>query len=95
MLYLKKRLNRVSSEERISHFREINVGDYVVHNQHGIGKYLGVKTMEIEWIRRDYLRIQYGGDDHLYVPTDQVGMLQKYIGAEGEIPRLHKMGSTV
>lgn len=91
----KKRLNRVSSEERISHFREINVGDYVVHNQHGIGKYLGVKTMEIEGIRRDYLRIQYGGDDQLYVPTDQVGMLQKYIGAEGEIPRLHKMGSTV
>ncbi len=90
----KKRLNRVSSEERISHFREINIGDYVVHNQHGIGKYLGVETMEIEGIRRDYLRIQYGGDDKLYVPTEQVGMLQKYIGSEGEIPRLHRMGST-
>ena len=90
----KKRLSRVTSEERISHFREINVGDYVVHTQHGIGKYLGVQTMEIEGIRRDYLRIQYGGDDQLYVPTDQVGMLQKYIGSEGEIPRLHKMGST-
>ena len=90
----KKRLNRVSNEERISHFREINVGDYVVHSQHGIGKYLGVETMEIEGIRRDYLRIQYGGDDKLYVPTEQVGMLQKYIGSEGEIPRLHRMGST-
>ena len=90
----KKKLSRVSSEERISSFREINVGDYVVHTQHGIGKYMGVETVEIEGIRRDYLRIQYGGDDKLFVPTDQVGMLQKYIGSEGEIPRLHRMGST-
>lgn len=90
----KKRLSRVSSEERINSFREINVGDYVVHTQHGIGKYMGVETVEIEGIRRDYLRIQYGGDDKLFVPTDQVGMLQKYIGSEGEIPRLHRMGST-
>jgi len=90
----KKRLSRVSSEERISHFREINIGDYVVHSQHGIGKYLGVATVEIEGLRRDYLQIQYGGDDKLYVPTDQVGMLQKYIGSDGEVPRLHRMGST-
>ena len=90
----KKRLSRISSEERINSFREINVGDYVVHTQHGIGKYMGVETVEIEGIRRDYLRIQYGGDDKLFVPTDQVGMLQKYIGSEGEIPRLHRMGST-
>ncbi|MBQ5585590.1 MAG: transcription-repair coupling factor, partial [Selenomonadaceae bacterium] len=90
----KKKLSRVSSEERISSFPEINVGDYVVHTQHGIGKYMGVETVEIEGIRRDYLRIQYGGDDKLFVPTDQVGMLQKYIGSEGEIPRLHRMGST-
>ncbi|MBQ5847227.1 MAG: transcription-repair coupling factor, partial [Selenomonadaceae bacterium] len=55
---------------------------------------MGVETVEIEGIRRDYLRIQYGGDDKLFVPTDQVGMLQKYIGSEGEIPRLHRMGST-
>lgn len=91
----KKRLSRVSSEERIHNFREINVGDYVVHTQHGIGKYMGVETVEIEGIKRDYLRIQYGGDDRLFVPTDQVGMLQKYIGSEGEVPRLHRMGSTV
>lgn len=55
----------------------------MVHNQHGIGKYLGVKTMEIEGIRRDYLRIQYGGDDQLYVPTDQVGMLQNISAQRG------------
>lgn len=91
----KKRLSRISNEERISSFREINVGDYVVHTQHGIGKYMGVETVEIEGIRRDYLRIRYGGDDMLFVPTDQVGLLQKYIGSEGEAPRLHRMGSAV
>ena len=89
----KKRLSRVSKDERISHFREINVGDYVVHSEHGIGKYLGVETIEIEGIKRDYLNIQYGGEDRLHVPTDQVGLLQKYIGSEGEVPRLHRMGS--
>ena len=89
----KKRLSRVSKDERISHFREINVGDYVVHSEHGIGKYLGVETIEIAGIKRDYLNIQYGGEDRLHVPTDQVGLLQKYIGSEGEVPRLHRMGS--
>ena len=90
----KKRLSRISKEDRIHHFREINVGDYVVHSQYGIGKYCGVKTEEIDGIKRDYLYIQYGGEDRLFVPTDQVSMLQKYIGREGEVPRLHKIGSS-
>ena len=90
----KKRLSRISKEDRIHHFREINVGDYVVHSQYGIGKYCGVKTEEINGIKRDYLYIQYGGEDRLFVPTDQVSMLQKYIGKEGEVPRLHKIGSS-
>ncbi len=80
--------------ERISHFREIRPGDYVVHEAHGIGKYLGVVTLEVGGVHKDYLHIQYGGDDKLYVPTDQVQLLQKYIGAEGEVPRLSRMGGT-
>ena len=79
--------------ERIRHFREIAPGDYVVHVSHGIGKYLGVETLEVAGVHRDYLHIQYGGDDKLFVPTDQVGLLQKYIGAEGAAPRLHRMGT--
>lgn len=90
----KKKLVRVSKEAKINHFREINVGDYVVHVQHGIGKYLGVKTEEIDGLKRDYLYIQYGGPDRLYVPTDQVELLQKYIGNDGEVPKLHRIGST-
>ena len=80
--------------EKISHFREIRPGDYVVHVNHGIGKYLGVETLEVGGIHKDYLHIKYGGDDKLFVPTDQVGLLQKYIGSEGDVPRLHRMGGT-
>lgn len=90
----KVKLRRTASAgERIRHFREIAPGDYVVHVAHGIGKYLGVETLEVAGSHRDYLRIQYGGDDKLFVPTDQVGLLQKYIGAEGTAPRLHRMGT--
>ena len=90
----KAKLRRTASAgERIRHFREIAPGDYVVHAAHGIGKYLGVETLEVAGVHRDYLRIQYGGDDKLFVPTDQVGLLQKYIGSEGAAPRLHRMGT--
>lgn len=90
----KAKLRRTASAgERIRHFREIAPGDYVVHAAHGIGKYLGVETLEVAGVHRDYLRILYGGDDRLFVPTDQVGLLQKYIGAEGAAPRLHRMGT--
>ena len=90
----KVKLRRTASAgERIRHFREIAPGDYVVHVSHGIGKYLGVETLEVAGVHRDYLRIQYGGDDKLFVPTDQVGLLQKYIGSEGAAPRLHRMGT--
>ena len=80
--------------EKISHFRDIKPGDYVVHVNHGIGKYLGVVTLDVGGVHRDYLHIKYGGEDKLYVPTDQVHLLQKYIGAEGEVPRLSRMGGT-
>lgn len=87
----KKRIFRTSKDQRISHFREIKEGDYVVHINHGIGKYMGVKTLEIDGIHKDYLHIKYGGEDKLYLPVDQVHMLQKYIGAEGAVPELHHM----
>jgi len=90
----KRALPRAKKAEKISYFRDINVGDYVVHENHGIGKYVGVETLEVGGIHRDYLHIKYGGDDKLFVPTDQVHLLQKYIGSEGEVPRLHKMGGT-
>ena len=90
----KKQVTKAAQGEKITHFRDINVGDYVVHVNHGIGKYLGVETLEVGGVHKDYLHIKYGGDDKLFVPTDQVHLLQKYIGSEGETPRLHRMGGT-
>lgn len=79
--------------EKIKNFREIKVGDYVVHAANGIGKYLGVETLEFEGIKKDYLHIQYGGGDKLYLPTDAVSVLQKYIGGEDFTPKLSTLGS--
>ena len=91
---LKPRQSAKSAEGKIAHFRDINIGDYVVHVNHGIGKYLGVETLTIGNVHRDYLHIKYSGTDKLFVPTDQVHLIQKYIGSEGEVPRLSKMNST-
>ena len=90
----KKRRLRAGKENRISYFRDINAGDYVVHANHGIGKYIGVKTIETGGIFRDYLHIKYAGEDKLYVPVDQVSLLKKYIGSEGEAPSLSRMGGS-
>ncbi|MCR5756888.1 MAG: transcription-repair coupling factor [Selenomonas sp.] len=93
--YAKRRaIRRQSKDEKLAHFRDIKPGDYVVHAAHGIGKYIGVETLDVGGVHKDYLHIKYGGDDKLYVPTEQVNLLQKYIGAEGEVPRLHRMGGT-
>ena len=64
----------------IASFTDLNEGDYVVHVNHGIGKYLGIKTLEVQDNLKDYLSIRYRGGDMLYIPTDQVNLIQKYIG---------------
>ncbi|HEY8418066.1 MAG TPA: transcription-repair coupling factor [Limnochordales bacterium] len=73
---------------------ELKVGDLVVHVNHGIGRYMGVETLQIGGVHKDYLVVQYAGDDKLYVPTEQVDLLQKYIGVEGQTPRLSKLGGS-
>jgi transcription-repair coupling factor (superfamily II helicase) len=73
---------------------DLNPGDYVVHANHGIGRYQGIVLLEIAGVKREYLLINYAGDDKLYVPTDQLGLVQKYIGAEGETPRLSRLGGS-
>lgn len=79
---------------RIFSFDDLKEGDYVVHVHYGIGRYLGVKRLEVGGVYKDYLQIQYHGADRLYVPTDQIDLIQKYIGAEGHVPRLNKLGGT-
>ncbi|MGB9858851.1 MAG: CarD family transcriptional regulator, partial [Moorellaceae bacterium] len=70
---------------RISSFTDLKEGDYVVHVHHGIGRYLGIQQLEVGGVKKDYLLIQYAGNDRLYVPIDQISLVQKYIGAEGHV----------
>lgn len=77
---------------RIASYQDLQVGDYVVHATHGIGKYLGVRSETILGTTRDYLVIQYEGTDRLKIPTEQVDQIQKYIGAEGHEPRINRLG---
>lgn len=71
---------------------ELSPGDLVVHATHGIGRYLGVKTLTIQGQHKDYLHIGYAGEDTLYVPVDQLNLVQKYVGVEGADPKLSRMG---
>ena len=89
-----KKIRLAPKERRLKSFEDIVPGDYVVHSAHGIGRYVGVETLVVDGIHKDYLHIKYGGDDKLYVPVDQVQSLQKYIGNEGETPRLSSMGGS-
>lgn len=82
----------ISNAERIKNYQELKIGDYVVHRNHGIGKYIGVETLKVNKLHKDYMLIQYSGDDKLYVPIDQIDLVQKYVGSEGKEPRLYKLG---
>ncbi|HHX87842.1 MAG TPA: DEAD/DEAH box helicase, partial [Firmicutes bacterium] len=73
-------------------YRELSTGDYVVHEQHGIGKYLGISTLEVNGLQKDYLQVKYRGADKLYIPVDQAQLIQKYIGEQGKVPALHSLG---
>lgn len=90
----KKKQRRLKGKEgiRIGDYHELQVGDHVVHEQHGIGLYLGLRTLEVGGMQRDYLFIQYAGNDKLYIPIEQIDVVRKYIGVEGKKPKLHALG---
>lgn len=83
---------KLDNAERIKSYTELKVGDYVVHQNHGIGKYVGIGTLVIGGIHRDYLHIVYSGGDKLSVPVDQVDLIQKYVGSEDKEPKINKLG---
>ncbi|WAH37332.1 transcription-repair coupling factor [Alicyclobacillus dauci] len=82
----------ISDAERIKSYQELNVGDYVVHVNHGIGKYLGIKTLEVDGRHNDYLYLSYAGNDSLYVPVDQIDQIQRYVGSGDKDPKLYHLG---
>lgn len=85
---------KIDNAERIKSYTELKVGDYVVHQNHGIGKYVGIGTLEIAGIHKDYLHILYAGGDKLSVPVEQVDMIQKYVGSEEKEPKINKLGGS-
>ena len=85
---------RHKAGQKIQAFTDLKVGDYVVHESHGIGVYTGTVRMTMEGKTRDYLHIQYQGSDALYVPTDQLDRVQKYIGMENKVPKLNRLGGS-
>jgi transcription-repair coupling factor (superfamily II helicase) len=83
---------RKQKRESASTFEDLKAGNYVVHHQHGVGKYEGMVKRAIGGVERDYLLISYKGGDKLYVPSDQIDTLRQYVG--GEAPKLHKLGGS-
>lgn len=80
-------------DRRISTFRDLQAGDFVVHRDHGIGKYLGLKFMTFQGVANDYVLLEYRDGDKLYVPVYRLNVLQKYIGGEGAGATLDKLGA--
>ncbi|MDD6797302.1 MAG: transcription-repair coupling factor [Clostridia bacterium] len=87
----KKRKKRYNGKA-IADFNELAAGDYVVHENYGLGVYRGIEKIAVEGIERDYIKIEYSGNDALYILATQLDMLQKYAGADARKPKLNKLG---
>lgn len=83
---------RTRGKGALRDFQELKSGDLVVHEQHGIGRYMGMRTLDVDGVTRDYLYIKYAGEDRLYLPVEQMDLLQRYTGGEGKPPRVHALG---
>ena len=90
----RKRPPRVDTRlgRALQSFADLRVGDYVAHEDHGIGKLLGFETKDVAGVTRDYLFLAFRGDDRLYVPHEQIGKVSRYIGADAKAPALSKLG---
>ena len=92
----KKKGRRKSSYEgkKIADFSELAVGDYVVHEDHGLGIYKGIEKIERDRVTKDYIKVEYGDGGKLYIPATRLDRIQKYAGAEAKKPKLNKLGGT-
>lgn len=85
--------NKFKDAEVLHDYLELEIGDYVVHHQYGVGKYMGIVTKEIDGVHKDFLNIVYKGDDVLLVPLEQFRFIRKFMSKEGAVPKLNKLGS--
>ena len=89
----KKRKKKIYEGTKVNGFRDLNVGDYVVHENHGLGIYRGIEKIEVDKVIKDYVKIEYGGGGVLYVLATGLEVIQKYAGAEAKKPKLNKLNS--
>ncbi len=88
----KKKRHRTYEGEKIQSFTDLNVGDYVVHENHGLGVYKGIEKIEVDKILKDYIKIEYAGGSNLYILATQLEMIQKYAGKDAKKPKLNRLG---
>lgn len=88
----KKKRRRIYEGEKIASFTDLNVGDYVVHESHGLGIYRGIEKIEVDKTVKDYIKIEYAGGGNLYILATQLELIQKYAGADAKKPKLNKLG---
>lgn len=92
----KKRKKRIKSEntQQIKSFADIKKGDYIVHENHGIGRFMGIKQLTVNGEKKDYLHIKYAGEDMLYVPVEQMDIVQKYTGSDSAVPKINSLSGS-
>lgn len=92
----RKRARRqtITNAERLKSYNELKPGDYVVHANHGIGKYIGMETLEVDGVHQDYITILYQNDDKLFIPVTQLNLIQKYVASESKTPKINKLGGS-
>ncbi|MDO4344791.1 MAG: transcription-repair coupling factor [Eubacteriales bacterium] len=89
----RRKKQRLYEGTKISSFAELNVGDYVVHENHGLGIYRGIEKIEVDKVLKDYMKIEYSGGSNLYVLATQSDVIQKYAGSDAKAPKLNKLGT--
>ena len=89
----KKKKRKTYEGRKIQSFAELKVGDYVVHENHGLGIYQGIEKIEVDKISKDYMKISYAQGGNLYIPATQLDLIQKYASADAKKPKLNRLGT--
>ncbi|GKQ42289.1 transcription-repair-coupling factor [Companilactobacillus sp. RD055328] len=90
----KHRRPTLNNAERLKNYNDLKPGDYVVHVNHGIGKFTGIQTMEVDGKHQDYMTVEYRDNGTIFIPVTQLNLIQKYVASEGKTPRVNKLGGT-
>ena len=88
----KKKKRKTYEGQKIQNFSELKIGDYVVHENHGLGIYQGIEKIEVDKVAKDYMKISYAAGGNLYIPATQLDLIQKYASADAKKPKLNRLG---